>query len=160
MSRQWNDFHEQLQSSMKQEIGAMREMLANMRQEEHCLLEGDKTSWNQVMIERSSLLERLYVLRMKRFQATQQLELWAKEAALPFENILCPENVDNCEIFSMREQLTSLIEKMNDQNVRNLSLEAHETTSLAHERLSYSPTHFIATSKKIKTTVATYPHKP
>jgi hypothetical protein len=145
---------------MKQEIRAMREMLTNMRKEENCLLEGDKTSWNQVMIERSTLLERLYDLRSKRFQATEQLELWAKEAALPFENILCPEDADNCEILSMREQLAALIEKMNDQNMRNISLEAHETTTLTPERLTYSPTRYLPSAKKIKTTVATYPHKP
>jgi flagellar biosynthesis/type III secretory pathway chaperone len=160
MDKNWNDFHERLQSSMKQEIGAMREMLANMRQEEHCLLEGDKTGWNQIMIERSSLLERLYELRSRRFHVTEQLETWAKESALPFENLLHSEDVASCETLSMREQLTALIEKMNEQNMRNLSLEAHGAISSTHERLLFSPPQLTVSLKKGKTTVATYPRNP
>lgn len=160
MSDKWKEFHERLHTSMKQEIGAMREMLANMRQEEVCLLAGDRNSWNKVMVERSSLLARLYELRSQRFQATQQLEILAKKASISFENFLCQQEGDGCEILSMREQLTALVEKMNQQNLRNSSLEAREFRSSSKDRFSLPPLPAPEAQKKGKTTVATYPDKP
>jgi flagellar biosynthesis/type III secretory pathway chaperone len=154
----WKVFHERLQASMKQEIGAMREMLANMRQEEVCLLAGDKTAWNNLMIERSSLLARLYELRSQRFQATELLESIAKDTEISFEHLLCLDDEDGCEIFTMREQLTALVEKMNQQNLRNSSLEGREY-SLAKEKHSF-PQSAVESVKKAKTTIATYPDKP
>lgn len=151
-------FHEQLEISMKMEIGAMREMLANMRQEEVCLLAGDQVAWNKIMIERSSLLARLYELRSLRVIATEQLEAWAKEAALSFETLLSTDERMNCEILSMREQLTSLIEKMNQQNVRNLILEGRKWEI---RKDPYTPALVKAsTSRKGKIGIATYPDKP
>lgn len=157
-NEKWKVFHERLQASMKQEIGAMREMLANMRQEEASLLAGDKTAWNNIMIARSSLLARLYELRSQRFQATELLESMAKDTEISFEYLLCLDDEDGCEILSMREQLTALVEKMNQQNIRNCSLEGREC-SLAKEKLSY-PQAAVESVKKGKTTIATYPDKP
>ncbi len=159
MNEQWKEFHERLQKSMKQEIGAMRDMLANMRQEEVCLLAGDKTSWNQIMIERSSLLERLYELRSQRFHATELLESMAKDAELPFEELLCRAGEDSCEFLSMREQLTALMEKMNQQNMRNSSLEAREFNA-SKQNLPYPTPALQVSLKRNKTTIATYPDKP
>ena len=159
MNPEWKDVHEQLQASMKQEIRAMREMLANMRQEEECLLTGDKNRWNRIMIERSTLLEILYELRSQRFLETKQLEHLAKDAALPMENLLSPEDEESCEILSMREQLAALIEKMNQQNLRNQSLEGREFFP-ARERLMQHGLPQAQLVKRNKTIIATYPEKP
>lgn len=160
MNEKWKVFHERLQTSMKQEIAAMREMLANMVQEEVCLLSGDKTGWNRIMIERSSLLARLYELRSQRFEATELLETLAKDAEVTFDYLLCLEDGQGCEILSMREQLTALVEKMNQQNIRNSTLEGRDFNSLAKERLSFPPPSIADSTKKSKTTIATYPNKP
>lgn len=150
-------FHAQLEISMKQEIGAMREMLANMRQEEVCLLAGDQEAWNKIMMERSSLLERLYELRSVRVIATEQLENWAKAEAIPIENIFCTDDASSCEILSMREQLTALIEKMNQQNVRNLTLEARKPLPSTKDSLAFSAPTLTSPLKKGKIGVITYP---
>lgn len=160
MNEKWKLFHERLQASMKQEIKAMRDMLTNMVQEEACLLSGDKTGWNQIMIERSSLLARLYDLRSQRFEATKLLESLAKDVDVPFDYLLCLEEDDGCEILTMREQLAALVEKMNQQNVRNSGLEGRDFSSLAKERLSFPPPTAPEAVKKGKTTIATYPDKP
>ncbi len=154
MNRKWKDIHEQLQSSMKQEIRAMREMLANMQQEEACLLDGDKKRWNQIMIERSALLEHLYELRSLRFHKTEQLEHLAKDAALPENTLFNAEDEENCEILSMSDQLTALLERMNRQNLRNRSLEGDQIV-LAKQRIAFPPDPKLI--KRLKATVATYP---
>lgn len=159
MNEQWKEFHDRLEKSLKQEIGVMREMLANMRQEEASLLAGDKTSWNQIMIARSSLLVCLYELRSQRFHATEILETLAKNAKRPFEELLCRADEDACEILSMREQLTALMEKMNQQNMRNSSLEAREFNS-AKQNLLYPAPVLAASLKRNKTAIATYPDNP
>lgn len=158
MLEKWKEFQERLQASMKQEISTMRDMLANMRQEEASLLAGDKIAWNQIMIERSSLLSRLYQLRSERSLATTLLEAMAEEAALPFDNFLCTQ--DNCEILSMREQLMALVEKMNLQNIRNHTLEGREYGPICKDRCSYPPPGAPVAAKRNKTTIATYPDKP
>ena len=66
--------HDQLKISMQREIGIMREILANMHQEEHSLLMSDRGSWNHVMQERSVLIERLSYFRVERLEATKKIE--------------------------------------------------------------------------------------
>jgi hypothetical protein len=114
MDEETKKFQENLQSSMKQEIGAMREMLANMHQEELCLIAHDQKAWTQVMMDRVSLLARLSELRSERLQCAKKLENLQDLAEL------------DCEILSMRDQLASLVEKMNQQQHRIQTLETHK----------------------------------
>lgn len=120
----WNESHETLRNSLQKEIHLMREILANMHEEELSLLLNDKGSWNQVMQNRFNLIERLSVLRQDRILATQKVESLAKSLTntplpLPLEKILPMDDVTSCEILSLRDQLFALIERMNKQNGRN-----------------------------------------
>ncbi|MGE5195771.1 MAG: hypothetical protein ACM3JI_00395 [Anaerolineae bacterium] len=105
----WDEAHEGLKMAMQKEIGIMREVLANMHQEELALLMSDKDGWNQVMQQRGSLIERLGILRLER-----------QEAAKKIENLLSSsKKLESCEIFSLRDQLLAIVERMNRQNNRN-----------------------------------------
>ena len=42
----WNETHLQLQDAMKKEIETMREILGNMKEEEHFLVHKDKAAWH------------------------------------------------------------------------------------------------------------------
>ncbi len=148
---EWKNVQETLQLSMKQEIRAMREMLANMHQEELSILAKDRNAWKQVMMERVSLLARLSELRSVRLEATKQLESMDKQTSTHLEE-------ENCEILSMRDQLTALVEKMNQQNVRNQNLEATSASSGAAS--AYSRLSKAQEEKKRglpRATLATYP---
>ncbi|MBS3905035.1 MAG: hypothetical protein KGZ39_06895 [Simkania sp.] len=146
--KNWENVQETLQASMKQEILAMREMLSNMHQEELSILAKDRNAWKQVMLERVTILSRLGELRAVRLEATQQLESMTKQSS--------HSNEDNCEILSMRDQLTALVEKMNQQNIRNQTLEASDTSSYP-----MFPNPLVEIKKrKPRTALATYPRHP
>ena len=117
MDEMAKNLQESLQTSLKQEIGAMREMLANMHQEELTLIAHDRKAWMQVMMDRVGLLSRLSELRLIRLKCTKELEHLASISEL------------DCEILSMRDQLASLIEKMNQQQHRIQNLEAYSSSS-------------------------------
>jgi hypothetical protein len=134
------NIQESLQSSLKQEIGAMREMLANMHQEELTLIAHDRKAWMQVMMDRVGLLARLSELRSIRLKCTQELEHLTSLTDL------------DCEILSMRDQLASLIEKMNQQQHRIQNLEAHPSSGI-----SRYPIRKPQESLKKPGAIATYP---
>ena len=117
MDDPWNVAHERLKEWMHKEISIMREILANMLQEELSIQLNDLGSLDQVMCERSSMVERLSTLRSARLQATKNLEELAasrgQERVPPFDD------ASNCEILLLSEQIMALTEKMNDQNCRN-----------------------------------------
>jgi len=115
MDEMAKSIQESLQTSLKQEIGAMREMLANMHQEELSLIAHDRKAWMQVMMDRVGLLSRLSELRLIRLKCTQELEHLTSVAEL------------DCEILSMRDQLACLIEKMNQQQHRIQNLEVYSS---------------------------------
>lgn len=125
----WIEAHDHLKALMQKEIHIMREILANMHQEELCLLLNDKGSWNQVMQERSTLIERLSSLRSDRITMTEKIEHMASlktDTKSPsLEQILPAEDDATCEILSLRDQLMALIERMNTQNSRNEYLFHH-----------------------------------
>lgn len=129
---------------MKQEILAMREMLSNMHQEELSLLDKDEGRRQKVMIERSNLLSILMKLRKARLEATKKLERLTPH----LEETL---SLETCEILSMRDQLTALIAKMNEQNVRIQNLETDKAPQRYMEPIS------LKRKSKIKTLLALYP---
>ncbi len=158
--QKWTKLHEKLQISMKQEIGAMREMLANMHQEELSLISQDKNSWTKIMQERSILLERLCELRSMRLITTKELKSMAdgqsSRAPASLESLFSPEDLNSCEIFSMRDQLMALMERMNQQNVRNQNLEGQRYHST---ELDGPASSLPSKNRKLKAILATYPLK-
>ncbi len=104
----------------------MREILANMHQEELSLMLHDKSGWNKVMEERAQMVRRLGGLRIDRMQATAALQSIVgdgqKKEEPTLEKLLSQDEVASCEILSLRDQLTALTERMNSQNTRNQNL--------------------------------------
>jgi len=157
----WNEAHDHLKFIMQKEIHIMREILANMHQEELCLLLNDKGSWNQVMQQRSVLIERLSTLRAERISTTEEIEHMAsaktKNKSLSLEQILPTDDENTCEILSLRDQLMALIERMNTQNCRNEYL-FHHVEHLPPLSLSSEPLfpQSVPERQKRKAAIATY----
>ena len=100
---------EDLQVLLKKEISAMREVLANMHQEELSLMLGDQNTLRLVLDERSKLLAQLSDLRLARIEISKKIKT---EGDLTL----------HCEILSLRDQILALVERMNFQNLRNVFL--------------------------------------
>lgn len=142
-----NETHLQLQQVMKKEIGTMREILANMHQEELSLLLGDKASLYQVMDERSKLLGFLSSLRLNRLEMSKKLQAFDDHH---LDEIIWSETL------SLRDQIMALVERMNMQHSRNAFVEKQN-----HYRLEI-PTHSLEKTKAVakkRINLATYPPK-
>lgn len=125
MEKHFLDIHEELKRSMQKEITLMRDLLANLHQEELSLLMHDRTSWNQLMEERAKIVQNLGPCRSARHEATQKLiDHLSKgnKKMLSLEELLPSQNESSCEILSLRDQLMALTERMNGQNCRNQTL--------------------------------------
>lgn len=156
---------EELTECMKKEVGLMREVLANMHQEEVSLIMFDKHSWTKTMQDRFLLIQRLSSLRKTRIETTHSMENLLSSPntgkKMPLEKILPESQSESCEIFYLSDQILALTERMNIQHTKN------EVLMKNYEIHLHSPSHFhqgIPLSKeetkkaKSKAAVATYPH--
>ncbi len=132
---------EDLKDSMQKEVRLMREVLSNLFQEEASLLGRDQNSWNTLMQDRLSMIEKLKYFRSDRESAIHKLtELSPKnEKSLPIFEFLLSNDDDICEIALLLDQLIALTDKINEQNTRNQNL----STQIEHlvaftNTLSYS----------------------
>lgn len=112
--------HRNLVSALKKEVSLMRELLANLHQEELCLLEGNFDKWCTIAQERSDWILQLQSQRSSRMDATVELAKWAV-----FEGkteLLPAEEASSCDILSQLDQVIALLERLNLQNCRNDAL--------------------------------------
>ena len=157
-----NSVHEELKTTMKKEVHLMREILANMHQEEVALLLNDKGSWNHVMQQRYYLVERLSDFRAARVKATSKLEkIVCQDSHLScpsLEQLLPSESEESCEILSLSDQIVALAERMNSQNFRNTGLvhQIEHQLSIPHETRHYPMQHQEELRAKKKVSIATY----
>ena len=156
---------EELTECMKKEIRLMREVFANMHQEELALVMLDRNSWNQTLQDRFSLLQALGSLRSSRLIMTGEIEkLLAPSTGkkVPLEQILPRLEEEGCEILSLSDQILTLIGRMNDQHTKNENLlknyeiyansPALFRNGISMERNGLKPV-------KCKAAVATFPFK-
>jgi flagellar FlgN protein len=159
----WKEARDELKMIMKKEVSMMREILANMHQEELTLLLGDQGGWNTVVEQRSELIERLGNLRQARMQTTQKLEELVpaskKEKKEPLEQLLALDDEAYSEILLLRDQISALLERINFQNARNQTLFLQFEHQLAlNSRHSYNPImEILPAKKKISTTTCEPP---
>ena len=116
---------EELTECMKKEIRLMREVFANMHQEEIALIMLDKNSWNHTLQDRFSLLQTLSSLRTSRLIMTCAIEKMLAPYTgkkVPLEQILPGLEEEGCEILYLSEQILALIGRMNDQHLKNENL--------------------------------------
>ena len=119
----WNDTHLQLQDAMKKEIETMREILGNMKEEEHFLVHKDKAAWHYTIQERTQLFNRLTEVQKNE----QKLAISLQQMVLPhsgnelrsLEEILPRDDENRSETLSLRDQILALIDRMNLQSSRN-----------------------------------------
>jgi hypothetical protein len=109
-----NELQQKLKNVMKQEIAMMREVLANMHQEELTLQLYDQRTWTQILQDRGAMIKRLGHLRQERIHATEELN-----AVSSLDHALAEGDDEACEILSMRDQLMALIERINAQQSKN-----------------------------------------
>ena len=105
----WTTLHHELQEEMQREVYLMRELLSNMHQEEISLMLNDQGSLQQILHQRSFLLEKLSSLRLNKLETLKQIE----RSNIPLE------------IDSLGEQLTCLTEKVHRQTNTNQRLITH-----------------------------------
>lgn len=138
---------ETLKNFLQKEIYMMRELLANMYKEELSIQCQDKGGWEQVMLERAHMLARLGTIRQERLSATAEFEK-KKEIT----------ELDTIELFSLRDQLFALAERMNFIQSRNTYLSEH--LPFKEGGVSHYPRSLPHMERpKRKSSVATYPPK-
>src|SRR5579863_9500004 len=100
---EWIFLHEQLREALQKEVHIMRELLANMHQEELSLLLNDQGSLHELLDQRSIIIERLSAFRLMRIETTEKIEKILSKDALPtLENILPDAEETSTQILSLR----------------------------------------------------------
>lgn len=124
--KEWDSLHIALKETLQKEISIMRELLSNMHQEEVFLLVNDQGSLNELLEQRSIIIEKLGFLRSYRLETTQKIEkIVSKEKKPTPESMLPLEEEISTEILSLRDQLMALTEHMNRQQAQNQYLTKH-----------------------------------
>lgn len=116
---QWTSTHAELQRVMKREFETLRELLANLHQEEVVILKKEPSYWKRLMNERSFLIEQLNAFRKTRFSTIKSLEEKTLQANAPLEKLLPLGNANSWEILSLRDQILTLSDRMSLQSSRN-----------------------------------------
>lgn len=143
----WNT----IRDSLEHEIRLTRELLSNLHQEEISLMLQDKGNINQILEQRSVMLERLSSLRVQREQTTKKLVKITGHTETSLEKILPPFEEITAEILSLSDQLLALTQRLNRQHTQNQYLNEHPDR--------YYPSHMQIASEtraKRKASVATY----
>ena len=140
----WTPAHAELHRVMKREIETLRELLANLHQEELLILQKETSYWKTLMEERRALVEQLNDLKQSRLVAIKSLEESAVQTNLSLEQLLPLSHASSWEILSLRDQILTLSDRMSLQSSRNEML-----TQLAHHQSELKPV------QKKKITLAT-----
>lgn len=109
----YSTLHNLLQTQMQREVYLMRELLSNMHQEEISLMLHDGGSLQQILQQRSFLLEELSSLRLNKLETLNQIEHITPYLSTPLE------------ISSLGDQVTALNEKVHRQTTTNQRLTSH-----------------------------------
>lgn len=147
-SIQWTETHEHLQTVMKRELETMRQLLANISLEEQFILRKEEKYWSSMMEERSSLIEQLSKIRQNKLGVIERLETLTQQTDAPLEELLPTQDMNSWEILFLRDQMMTLLDRMNLQTSRNEMLLHLAKAPLGPQQ---------APQKKAKTTVATLP---
>lgn len=136
----------ELKQTLQRELFLTRELLANLHQTELSLIFQDSGTYQQLAHYRLEMLDQLNSLKTLRDKTTHALNhLFCKNAeTLDLEHLLPDNEPIRWEILNLRDQLTTLNDKMNQQQLRNqhltdhpehlLSLQRHNKMLEAHKR--------------------------
>ena len=103
----------------------MREVLANMHQEELDLFLDNKKNWEVLIKERSTLFENLSNLKSARLETKEQLVdlLPFSKKNIPIEELLALDDEGYSEILLLQDQFSALLVRTNFQSQRNTYLQ-------------------------------------
>jgi uncharacterized protein with von Willebrand factor type A (vWA) domain len=123
----WQSLHVSLRDDLQKEIYLTRELLSNMHQEEVSLMLHDTGGLDQVLQQRSQMLEKLSSVRLHRQETTAKIEkiISANHKPPSLDEILPPSDEISTEILSLSDQLMALTERMNRQQSQNQRLVEH-----------------------------------
>jgi hypothetical protein len=155
---------QELRECMKKEIGLMREVLANMHQEEVALIMFDKNGWIRTLQERFPLVQGLSILRLKRDETVKimmsYIQVNHEEQKIPMEKIFPSSHEDSCEILYLSDQILALVAKMNMQHTKNEVLTKKYDLYAPHVQNTIKEwTRAPFPKGKIKASVATIPQE-
>ena len=122
----WKQLHKSLQEALKKEVDTMREILANLHQEELCLVMNDQGSFNRLLQERDSLMTKLNSFKKNRIDIFHALRASLPETTgikieAP-EDLACVLKEESCETLLLKDQQKAIIERINLQSSRNKAL--------------------------------------
>lgn len=132
---------------LEKEVMLMRDILANMHEEQQAILNRDDSSMQDLMSRRKTFYLQLTDIRNHRIEAMEMLALLLlhkKNVDLLFDEnvgleiLLTASGVDSVEILSLREQMVALVEKMNQQICRNHDLLKHHISYFPDVKNFYS----------------------
>lgn len=127
--------HENLKQVMSEEVSTMRELLSNMEQEREALLTNNMSHLKDIMDERKTLFHQIVAIREGRIMWVKKLVKSFREESIDdgqcsnirdFHELLKDNGSHSCEILCLRDQILSLMERMNTQNSRNNYLLTHK----------------------------------
>lgn len=152
--KEWSPTHDQLIDSMQKEVAILRELLANLFQEEVFLSRKEPQNIFLIQEDRSTLLKTLSDLRKQRLVLTRKIQklLFTKSLGkkLDLEQLLPDGDENTSQALSLREQMRTLFEKLGEQKERN-----HH---LLQEGVYLNPTPALKPKKK-KSEIATFEEK-
>lgn len=122
---EWKTAHQELQQQMQKEIELMRDVLANLHEEEISLIHKDEPLRKEIVEKRVGLMGNLDIIRQTRKIALEKLHLLTPLASaqeLSLENILSVEDQESCETFLLRDQILALSSRVQLQLSRNEAL--------------------------------------
>lgn len=118
-SMEWTETHDHLQEVMKRELETMRQLLDNINLEEQFILKREKKYWTSMMEERTSLIQQLSEIRQNRLLITERLEAILHHPSSALEELLPTQHTNSWEVLSLRDQMVTLLDRMNLQTSRN-----------------------------------------
>lgn len=137
-------------NAMSKEIYALRELLANLQAEQHSLLAQDNISMQQILKDRSLLIDHMQEWREKIIADIKALGMMMKIDFKDTAEISITEWLsmiidivghEHCEILTLRDQILSLVDRIERQNSRIhylLDLKASNTNSSSPQMLPKS----------------------
>ena len=117
-----------LKNSMSSLVNVLRELLANMEEEQHAILIQNASAFQVIMNNRSSLLNVMNDCRSTMVEEIGKLQEMHPEIPIinneqdRLLNLAKLAGEDNVELLTLRDQILALTEKMEHQNVSNNAL--------------------------------------
>lgn len=133
-----------LTATMTSLVRVLRELLANMEQEQHAILVQDAPAFQIIMNHRSPLLESMHTCRKTMVSEIEKLHqshpgieemITEKDHLMNLAQLAGEENV---ELLTLRDQILALTEEMDKQNLRNNFLLNNQLADTTNEKEKYS----------------------